>query len=97
MSCFSVPAGQPEDAEIPWRSLYACKNGWSGLRPGCFEMLDLPNSSEGRSWGDGFPPHCILDSRDVSWPAVAGGASELLVIATWTFVLVSVRALLPVL
>ena len=82
---------------MTWRSLYACKNGWRGLRPGCFETLQLPSSSWGHSWGDGFPSHCIVDSRDLNWTALAGGASELLVIVEWLSVLVSVRAQPPIL
>ena len=88
----TVPAGQPDDAEVTWRSLYACNNGWRGLQPGCFEMLDLPSTSEGHpphSWGQGWPYHCILDSQDLGWSALPEGASELLVIVEWTSVLVS--------
>ena len=91
MLFLSVPAGQPKNAEVTWRSLYACQNGWRGLQPGCFERLDFPSSSERGMWMDGFPHHCILDSRDLSWSALAGGASELLVIVEWTSVLVSLR------
>ena len=87
----SVPAGQPDDAEVTWRSLYACNNGWRGLQPGCFETLDLPSSSEGHAWGQGWPSHCIHNSRDLGWSALAEGASELLVIVEWTSVLVSFR------
>ena len=88
-----MPAGQPEDAEVTWRSLYACNNGWRGLQPGCFEMLDLPCSSERGLWMQGFPSYCILDSQDLSWTALAGVASELLVVVEWTSVLVSLRDL----
>ena len=65
---------------MTWRGLYACGNGWRRLQPGCFEVLDLPNCSRGsRSWGPGYPPHCILDAEDLGWTHTAGGASELLV------------------
>ena len=37
----SVLAGQAESAEVTWRSLYACENGWRGLRPGSFAELKL--------------------------------------------------------
>ena len=64
---------------MTWRSLYACGNGWRGLRPGCLEMLELPSSCE---WKQGYPAHCLLDGRDLGWTAAAGGASELLVADT---------------
>ena len=91
MFSFPVPAGQPEDVEVTWRSLYACDNGWSGLQPGCFKRLDLPSSSGGNRWGQGWPSHCILNTRDLSWSAVAGDASELLVAVDWTSMLVRLR------
>ena len=71
-------AGQPEDAEVTWRGLYACSNGWRGLRPGCLEMLALPCRSE---WDCiGYPAHCILDGQELGWTGAAGGGSELLVV-----------------
>lgn len=47
-------------------------------------LLDMPNSSRGSScWGAGYPPHCILDAKDLGWTHIAGGASELLVAVDW--------------
>ena len=94
-SAVPVRAGQAEGAEVTWRSLYACGNGWRGLRPGCFEQLDLPLGSEEGVWGQGYPPHCILDGRDLGWAAAAGAVSELLVVADWTSVQVPPHASAP--
>ena len=76
----SVLAGQAEDAEVTWRSLYACSNGWRGLRPGCFEMLGCRAEQRDRMVGQ-------ATLRTASWTAgtlagrpAAGGASELLVV-----------------
>ena len=89
-------AGQAEGADLTWRGLYACGNGWRGLQPGCFEVLDMPSSSRDStiadpSRGEGYPPHCILDGGDLGWTPAAGGASELLVTIDWT----SVQVTLP--
>ena len=65
---------------MTWRSLYACSNGWRGLRPGCFDMLELPCRSD---WNKRYPTHCILDGQELGWTAAAGDASELLVVNTW--------------
>ena len=88
LTSLTVLAGQAEDAEVTWRSLYACSNGWRGLQPGCFEMLELPCS---REWDWGYPTHRILDGRDLGWTAAAGDASELLVVVDWKSVQVTPR------
>ena len=90
-SSFCVLAGQAEGAKVTWRGLYACGNGWRGLEPGCFEVLDMPSSSRGSdSWGLDYPPHCILDAKDLGWTHAEGGASELLVAVDWLPVQVTV-------
>lgn len=96
-SSFHVLTGQAEGAEVTWRGLYACGNGWRGLQPGCFEVLDMPSSSRGSTYapcGQGFPPHCILDGGDYGWTPAgiassAEGASELLVAVDWLSVQVT--------
>ena len=91
-SSFRVLAGQAEGADIAWRGLYACGNGWRKLQPGCFDVLDMPNCSRGSTfWGWGYPPHCILVVEDLGWTEAAGGASELLVAVDW----LSVQVTLP--
>ena len=47
---------------MTWRSLYACSNGWRGLQPGCFEVMELPSCN---AWELPSPAHCILDSPDL--------------------------------
>lgn len=89
----SVLAGQAECAEVTWRGLYACSNGWRGLRPGCFEALEL-GSSPDFCFKD-YPRYRILDARDLGWTAAAGSASELLVLVDWTSVQVTLRARPP--
>ena len=78
---------------MTWRSLYACSNGWRGLRPGCFEMLGLPCSSRADT-SEVYPAHCMLDGRDLGWTAAAGGASELLVADTFDTVQVTPHSVL---
>ena len=82
-------AGQAEDAEVTWRSLFACNNGWAGLRPGCAEVLELTSSAEWRTEGDCCPPYCTVYGRDLGWTAAAGDASELLVAVDLTSVQVT--------
>ena len=82
-------AGQAEDAKVTWRSLFTSNNGWAGLRPGCTEVLELTSGAEWRREGDGCPPYCTLDGRDLGWTAAAGDASELLVAVEWKSVQVS--------
>ena len=84
-------AGHAEEAEVTWRSLYACSNGWRGLRPGSFEMMGLPCSS---NTSRGYPAHCMLDGRELGWTAAAGGASELLVADTYKTMQVTARSTL---
>ena len=85
-------AGQAECAEVNWRSLYACSNGWRGLRPGCFEALELGSSPD--FYMRDYPRYCILDGGDLGWTA-AGDVSELLVLVDWTILQVTFRAWLP--
>lgn len=87
----TVLAGHADDAEVTWRSLYACSNGWCRLRLGCFDIKGLPCSS---NTSRGYPAHCMLDGRDLGWTAAAGGASELLVADTWNTVQVTARSAL---
>ena len=100
----SVLAGQAEGAEVPWRKLYACSNGWRGLRQGCFEELMLPVSTHPRlhfcggsppSYQYGYPPHCIVDGGDLGWTAATGDASELLAFVDQTSVRVTLCACSP--
>ena len=70
---------------MTWRSLYACSNGWRGLRPGCFETLELPSSGTSES---SFFTACLVDGRGLGWAAAAADASELLVVASGMRVLV---------
>ena len=70
---------------MTWRSLYACSNGWRRLRPGSFEMLELPSSG---TLEPSFSTACLVDGRDLGWAAAAADASELLVVASGTRVLV---------
>lgn len=73
-------AGHAEGTELTWRGLYACGNGWRGLQPGCFDMLDLPSISNAEECQKGYPAHVILDGQDLGWTAAAGDASELLLV-----------------
>ena len=76
----TAPAGHAEGTELTWRGLYTCGNGWRGLRPGCFDMLELPSISNAEECQKGYPAHVILDGQDLGWTAAAGDASELLVV-----------------
>ena len=80
LTCSTALAGHAEGTELTWRGLYACGNGWRGLRPGCFDMLELPSISNAEECDNGFPAHFILDGHDLGWTAAAGDASELLVV-----------------
>lgn len=71
--------GHAESAEMTWRSLYACRNGWRRLRPGCIDALELP-SVACMGFETRYPTCCVLDGRDLGWTAAAGDASELLVV-----------------
>lgn len=73
-------AGRADGTELTWRELYACCNGWRGLRPSSFDVLELPSIACMREFQSGHPAHCILDGRDLGWTAAAGHASELLVV-----------------
>ena len=66
---------------MTWRSLYACSNGWRGLQPGCFEVLELPQPRQ--CWTASEAQCCILDGQDLGWTAAAGGASELLLVVDY--------------
>ena len=88
-------AGQAEDVEVTWRSLYACSNGWRGLQPGCTEVLELTSIDvQSIGWED-YPAYCILDGQELGWTATAGGASELLVVTDCTSVQVTLRPRTP--
>ena len=65
---------------MTWRGLYACRNGWHRLQPGCFDALELPSVACTAEFENGYPTYCVLDGRDLGWTAAAGDASELLVI-----------------
>ena len=84
-------AGHADRAETTWHGLYACSNGWRTLRPGCFDILDLPSVNCLEDFNFGYPTHCTLDGRDLGWTAAAGDASELLVVDAWEGVQVILR------
>ena len=68
---------------MTWRSLYACRNGWRRLRPGCIHALKLPSVASTAEYLNGYPTYCVLDGRDLGWTVAAGDASELLVVNAW--------------
>ncbi|KAK9836125.1 hypothetical protein WJX81_003372 [Elliptochloris bilobata] len=70
-------SGQAEGRESSWRGLYACRNGWRGLRPGYYKNLELPGKHEIEL---GYPTHCVLDSEGLGWTRSAGVAPEWLVV-----------------
>ena len=65
---------------MTWRSLYACRNGWRRLRPGCIDALELPGVEGTPGLETGYPACCVLDGQDLGWTPAAGGAAELLVV-----------------
>ena len=68
---------------MTWRSLYACRNGWRRLRPGCIHALELPSVASTAEFLNGYPTYCVLDGRDLGWTVAGGDASELLVVNAW--------------